>query len=134
MMLDDLGTIISTITHPHLPPQFHILLHRPVPTFEPLNAPDCCFITRSLYPCDRWDYCRLASSVILGSLHPIPIRFVDRPVAWWIGRGRLAKKAVEAIDIMVEGSEDGEGIERFVTLCKVGFSYPGVTRRRRKKK
>ena len=60
----------------------------------------------------------------------IRVRFVDRPIAWWIGKGKLSKKAVESVDVMVEGER---GLELFVELARVGFAYKGATKKRKRK-
>lgn len=130
--LEDLGKITDEITYP-LFTQYTLHLHRPVPTYEPHAAPDCCFINDELWACTRYDYLRTQGSIILPRKELIQVRFVDRPVAWWVGYGRLAHKAVESIEIAVYGSHGDTGMERFVDLARIGFAYEGATSRRRKR-
>lgn len=126
--LESLGTLTLVETYP-LFTHYTLHLSRPVPVYEPGSAPDCVFITDDLWAVTRYDYLRNMGSIVMDAKELIQIRFVERPIAWWIGYGRLRKKAVESVEIAVYGEEIGD----FVELARVGFAYEGATRRKRRR-
>jgi hypothetical protein len=114
--MDRLGKVIDTYTLPDCT-QYTVVLSKPVPAYQPAEAPECCFVDGRLWACTKRDWEHKPKS------QPISVRFAEKPKTSWIGYGRLAKKAVESIMILVY---DDQNWDLFVRLAQVGFAYEGA--------
>ena len=131
MLPDSLGSV--TTSAPSIGLTQHIIrLHRPVPGVEPESASDCLFITKGLLAVDRWDYLRLTGSIVMPAHQRLNVWFLNLPVMEWMGYGRLRKKLIQVVELVVI---DGLPVDwdRLADLVKKGISYPKVTTRRKRK-